>query len=188
VKGSKGNANDSDSDESGTDDILSKRRILADSLAGKTPLSSHNGRSQHSPSSISEDNESRNSAVDSILASTARTTPDVFESVSLTEPQLCSGVIDDANKDWEVRKIIGREHVDGVLHYLVEWYPTLEPEHSLGHAKELVDEFEAQLLSRRGFRNESEVMGLKVRKQVMLEANASGCQQKKRRGRPRKQK
>ena len=97
-------------------------------------------------------------------------------------------MIDDANKDWEVRKIIGREHVDGVLHYLVEWYPTLEPEHSLGHTKELVDKFEAQLLSRRGFRNESEVMGLKVRKQVMLEANVSGCQQKKQRGRPRKQK
>jgi hypothetical protein len=166
---------------------LSKQRKLTDSLASKTVLSSYNRQSQHFPSSISEDNESRSSVVDSILASTARTTPDVFESVSLTEPQLCLDKIDDANQDWEVCKIIGREHVDGVLHYLVEWCPTLEPEHSLGHAKELVDEFEAQLLSRRGFRNESEVMGLKRGARVVVNSEASDSwQQKRRRGRPRK--
>jgi hypothetical protein len=51
-------------------------------------------------------------------------------------------VIDD-NQDWEARKIIGKEDVDGVLHYLVEWCPTLVPKHLLGHAKELVDDFEA---------------------------------------------
>lgn len=186
VEGSKGNADDSD--ELGDDDILSKRRKLADALAGKIALSSHNGRSRHSPSSTLEDNESGSSAVDSILASTARTTPDVYESVSRTEHQLCPDVIDDANQDWEVRKIIGREHVDGVLHYLVEWCPTLEPEHSLGHAKEIVDEFEAQLLEQRSVKSGRRGLGLKARQQTTVEADAS-CdqQQKKRRGRPRKQ-
>ena len=32
-----------------------------------------------------------------------------------------------------------------MLNYLVEWCPTLEPQHSLGHAKELMDKFESQL-------------------------------------------
>jgi hypothetical protein len=71
----------------------------------------------------------------------------------------------------------------------VEWCPTLEPEHSLGHAKELVDEFEEQLRSRCRVKSGRGELGLKVRKQGMLESDASGDrQQKKRRGRPRKQK
>jgi hypothetical protein len=96
-------------------------------------------------------------------------------------------VIEDDNQDWEVRKIIGREHVDGVLHYLVEWCPTLEPEHSLGHAKELVDEFEAQLRVLRGVKSGRGELGLKVRKHMTLESNRSGLPQQRRRGRPRKQ-
>jgi hypothetical protein len=50
-------------------------------------------------------------------------------------------------------KFIGREDVDGVLHYLVEWCPTIEPEYSLEHANELVDEFEAQLPAQRGVKS-----------------------------------
>jgi len=65
-----------------------------------------------------------------------------------TELQLAVQAIDD-NQDWEVRKIIGKEDVDGVRHYLVDWSPTLVPEHWLGHAKELVDGFEARLLAQR---------------------------------------
>lgn len=49
----------------------------------------------------------------------------------------------DANQDWEVRRIIGKEDVDGVLHYLVDLYPKVVLKHSLGHAEELVDKFEA---------------------------------------------
>lgn len=85
-----------------------------------------------------KDNESESTAVDSNLASTAITTPDASESASLIEPPQCAEVIN-ANTDWEVRTIIGREEVAGVLHYLVEWCPTLESEYSLGHAKERVD-------------------------------------------------
>jgi hypothetical protein len=58
-------------------------------MGGRIALSSHNGRSQQSPSSISEDAKDADTesiALDSILAITARTTPDVFESVSRTEP------------------------------------------------------------------------------------------------------
>jgi hypothetical protein len=58
--------------------------------------------------------------------------------------------MDEANQKWEVRKVISKEYVEGVLHNLAEWCPTLEPQHSLGHAKELVDEFEAQLRAHRG--------------------------------------
>lgn len=48
-----------------------------------------------------------------------------------------------AKQDWEVRKIIGKEDIDGVL----------PPEHSLGHVKELVDKFEAQLRAQREANN-----------------------------------
>ncbi|KAH8748319.1 hypothetical protein BGZ57DRAFT_150587 [Hyaloscypha finlandica] len=37
----------------------------------------------------------------------------------------------------------------GVLHYWVRWAETLEPEHSLGDAKEMVDKFEARLSVKR---------------------------------------
>jgi len=124
--------------------------------------------------------------VESIFASTASTTPGAFEPAPPPEPQLAAQVID-ANQDWEVRRIIGKEDIDGVLHYLVEWSPTLAPEHLLGHAKELVDEFEARLRAQRGAKNERGA-GLKRGEQAVIEADASGGQQeKRRRGRPRKQ-
>lgn len=50
-------ADGSDSDESGDEILSSKRRKLLGSLGSKTALSSHNGQSQHSASSISEDLE-----------------------------------------------------------------------------------------------------------------------------------
>jgi hypothetical protein len=62
---------------------------------------------------------------------------------SLTKPPLCPEV-NDTSWEWDVRDFIGKEYVN-VLHYIVEWCPTLEPVHSLEHAKELVDEFEARL-------------------------------------------
>jgi hypothetical protein len=53
------------------------------------------------------------------------------------------------NQAWEVCKIIGKEVVNGVLHYWVHWAKTLEPKHSLGDAKEIVDKFEARLSAKR---------------------------------------
>jgi hypothetical protein len=34
----------------------------------------------------------------------------------------------DANQEWEICNITGKEDVNGVVHYLVEWNPTLMPE------------------------------------------------------------
>ena len=56
--------------------------------------------------------------------------------------------MNDTSRGGDVREFIGKEYVD-VLHYIVEWCPTLEPVHSLEHAKELVDEFEARKLALR---------------------------------------
>jgi hypothetical protein len=126
-------------------------------------------------------------SVNDNLVSTARTTPDIFESASLTKPQLCPEVID-TNRDWEVRQIIGKEYIDSVLHYLVKWCPTLEPVNLLEHAKELVDEFEAQLIALRIDKEGRKGLGVKRDVQSVMGAEVSGGQQKKRRrGWPRKQ-
>jgi hypothetical protein len=184
VERGRGSSDGSDSGESGDDNNLPKRRKLSDPPGDRNALSSHSGQSQHS-SSISEDPEEHRADGSE---STARTTPGVFDSASLTKPQLCPEVID-PSEDWEVRKIIGKEYVDGILHYLVEWCPTLEPEHSLGHAKELVDEFKARL---QALRNDKEGrMGPAVKRDghPVVGADVSGGQEKKRqRGRPRKHK
>jgi hypothetical protein len=172
-------------EDSKDNDISSKRQKFSDPLNNGTDLGSHNGPSQHSYSSISEeakDDDSESTTVDSGLASTARTSPDAFESASRTEPKSCLEVIN-ANQDWEVRKIIGREDVDGVLHYLVEWCPTLEPQQALEHAKELVDEFEAHLRAQRSGKSGRGGQGLKVKQRT-----TSGQQQKRARGRAWKQK
>jgi hypothetical protein len=78
----------------------------------------------------------------------AGTTSDAFESAPPIEPQLAAQVID-ADYYCKARKIIGKEDIDGVRHYLVDWFLTLAPKHSLRHVKELVDEFEAQLREQR---------------------------------------
>ena len=187
IESSTENADSSHLAESGDDNFLSKRPKLSDSLVGSPALNSHS--SQHFPSSIWDDDGADGSesiSVDDNFASTARTTPDVLESASLTEPQRCLDMTE-TSRDWEILKIIGKEYVDGVLHYMVKWCPTLEPVHSLEHAKELMDEFEAQL---RALRKNKEVrVGPNVNRdrQVTMEGDLSGRQQKRPRGRPRKQ-
>jgi hypothetical protein len=110
--------------------------------------------------------------------------PGAYESALPTEPQLAARAIDD-NRHWEVHEIIGKEDIGGVLHYLVNWSPTLEPEHSLGHAKESVDKFEARLRAKRGDKNKRGRLGLK---RAVIEADESSSQQQKKlRGRPQKQ-
>jgi len=110
--------------------------------------------------------------------------PGAYKSALPTEPQLAARAIDD-NRHWEVHEIIGKEDIGGVLHYLVNWSPTLEPEHSLGHAKELVDKFEARLRAKRGDKNKRGRLGLK---RAVTEADESSSQQQKKpRGRPQKQ-
>jgi hypothetical protein len=52
----------------------------------------------------------------------------------------------------------------------VEWCPTLEPEHSLGHAKELVDTFETQLRAHSGGKSGRGGLGLDIQKAAAVEA------------------
>ena len=188
-KSSKGNIDHSDPNEIGYDDVWSKRRKVSASLGGSISLHNSNGPSRSIPAPIAEDDGDDGTdsiSTDSNLASTARTTP-AFEDSPRAESQLCPQVID-ADRDWEVRQIIGKEDIDGVLHYLVDWYPTLLPEHSLGHAKEMVDKFEAQLRAQREVKNGRGAAGVKRGERAVVEANASGGQEQKRpRGRPRKQ-
>jgi hypothetical protein len=126
--------------------VKSKWRRLFDGLGGRIALNRRNKRPRRSPSTISEQDEDDGTlsiSADDKLA---------LESASPTEPQLVSQVID-ADCDWEARKIAGKEDVDGVLHYVVDWYPTIMPGHSLGHAKEKVDKYEARIRVQRKVKN-----------------------------------
>jgi hypothetical protein len=80
--------------------------------------------------------------------------------------------------EWPNR--IGKEYVDGVLHYSVKWCPTLEPVHSLEHAKERADEFEARLIALCMDKEWRKGPGVKRDGQSMMGADVSGGQQKKR--------
>ena len=67
----------------------------------------------------------------------------VFISVT-KEPQSACNTINycleeviDSDQQWDVSRIIGKEDVDGVLHYWVAWCETLEPEHSLSVVRNL---------------------------------------------------
>jgi hypothetical protein len=187
VEGSKENA-DGDSDGAGDENVPSKRRKLSDSPGGRTALSSHSPHVPHSRPSTSEDakDDSESTCIEGNPTTTARTAP-ASEPVSLAEPQLVTEAMD-ADREWEVLDILGREDIDGVRYYWVKWGPTPVAAHLLGHAKELVDEFEARVQARRRDKSRRGNIGSKARKQA-VEANPSGGQQqKKRRGRPRKQK
>jgi len=92
-----------------------------------------------------------------------------------------------ANEDWDVRDILGKD-IDGEVYYLVDWRPTLVPEHPLENAKELVDEFKARLRAQREPKNGRGRPSLKQGDRAMVGAEASGkTLQKRRRGRPRKE-
>jgi len=88
-------------EDSKDNDISSKQQKFSDPLNNRTDLGNHNRLSQHSYSSISEDakdDDSESTTVNCNLTSTARTSPDAFESASLTEPKLCPEGIN-ANQD-----------------------------------------------------------------------------------------
>ena len=189
-KGSIENIDGNVSDETGGDDISPKRQKLSDSQSGGTVLSSHSRPSLYPQllSGYAKDDESESSSTNGDLTSAARTTHEACESAPVTEPQPSLETID-GSLDWEVRKIIGKEDIAGVPHYLVEWCPTLEPEHLLGHSKELVDEFEAQLRVQHGIKSAGGLLSLKAGQKVKGQVISLGSQQQKRaRGRPRKQK
>lgn len=51
----------------------------------------------------------------------------------------------DTDQEYEIRDIIEKEDVGGVVHYLVEWNPTLVPKYALKNVKEMVTKFKARL-------------------------------------------
>ena len=99
--------------------------------------------------------------------------------------------VTDGKQEWEISDIIGKEVVDDEVHYLVEWSATLVPKCELGKAKVLVDKFEARLRAQcrqRGGKRQGRLPPPKAGKQAIVVARATGeTQQKKERGRPRKQ-
>ena len=94
----------------------------------------------------------------------------------------------DGKQEWEIRDIIGKEDVDGVVHYLVEWSATLVPKYELGKAKALVDKFEARLRAQARQGDRRRRPQSKAGQQTVVGAHATGrMQQKKRRSRPWKE-
>jgi hypothetical protein len=93
----------------------------------------------------------------------------------------------DSKQEWEIRDIIGKEDIDGVVHYLVDWSATLVPKYELGKAKGLVEKFEARLRAQARQRNEREKPPQSmVRPRTVVAAHTIGrTQQEKRRSRPR---
>jgi hypothetical protein len=51
----------------------------------------------------------------------------------------------DSKQEWEIYDIVGKEDVDGVLHYWVQWSIMLVPKSKMGKARALVARFEAGL-------------------------------------------
>ncbi|KAI9765646.1 MAG: hypothetical protein M1840_007203 [Geoglossum simile] len=60
----------------------------------------------------------------------------------IVEPQPVARV--GCNGEWRIHGIIGKEVIDGVLHYCVDWEPTMLPENDLRGAWCMVQEFEAK--------------------------------------------
>jgi hypothetical protein len=55
----------------------------------------------------------------------------------------------DNKQEWEICDIVGKEDVDGVPHYWVQWSITLVPKSEMGKARALVARFEAGLRAQR---------------------------------------
>jgi hypothetical protein len=129
-------------------------------------------------------------AIDGQSATLARSVSMISESIDPGIPQRAAEVAD-GKQEWEIRDIIGKEVVDGEVHYLVEWSATLVPKCELGKAKVLVDKFEARLRAQRrhrGGKRRGRLPPSKAGKQAIAGAHAtSETQEKKRRGRSHKQ-
>ncbi|KAI5465225.1 hypothetical protein BGZ63DRAFT_422165 [Mariannaea sp. PMI_226] len=59
-----------------------------------------------------------------------------------------AAVVSNMDMEWEIGNLLGKEVIDGVVHYLVAWKPTLVPEHEI-NAPELIRSFEEKFQVRR---------------------------------------
>ena len=112
---------------------------------------------------------------------------------ALDDPEIPPQVAEVANdkQEWEICDVVGKEDVDGVPHYWVQWSVTLVPKSEMGKAKALVARFEAGLQAQRkqrGGKGRGGLLPSKAGKQAAAGFRATGqMQEKKQRGRPRKQ-
>ena len=67
------------------------------------------------------------------------------------DPEMLEQAVEVANEnqEWEICDIIGKEDVDGVPHYWVQWSATLVPKCEMGKASALIARFEAGLRAQR---------------------------------------
>src|SRR5436190_21490605 len=109
---------------------------------------------------------------------------------ALDDPAIPPQVAEVANKqEWEICDIVGKEDVDGVPHYWVQWSVTLVPKYEMGEAKALVARFEAglrvqgkQKVGKGRGRLPPSIPG----KRAIAGVRTKGETQKRGRGRPRK--
>jgi hypothetical protein len=113
---------------------------------------------------------------------------------TLDEAEMPEQAVEVANdkQEWEICDIVGKEDVNGVLHYWVQWSATLVPKCEMGKARALIARFEAGLRAQRKQRKQKGGKGRgrpfpsRAGKQAGTRATGE-TQQKKGRGRPRKQ-
>jgi hypothetical protein len=127
-------------------------------------------------------------AIDSQAATLA---PTALVKSALDEPgRPLQVAVADSKQEWEICDIVGKEDVDGVPHYWVQWSITLVPKSEMGKARALVARFEAELRAQRkqkGGKGRGRLLPSKAGKQVAAGVRATGqTQEKKQRGRLRK--
>ena len=178
----------SDSDES-RDGITSTKRQKLSPQVIKTASDERNGRS---PSVISDvDNVAGlENLSDDNLASNIDigipTTPDSAGEAARICPQFV-----DIGQEWEYSRVLGEEVVDGVSYYEVEWCPSLIPKSSVRNI-EVLAEYEARKTRARACGITGKRKGRPpVLKRDIRAVNDAGVlageQQKRPRGRPRKE-
>jgi hypothetical protein len=178
---------DSDSDSEFDDGPVQKKRKADDSQR----RANNRSHSFHiTPALAATAPQESVAAIDGQSATLATNTSMISEP---NDPKRLQQVteVTDGEQEWDIRDIIGKEVVDGEVHYLVEWSATLVPKYDLGKAKVLVDKFEAQLRAQcrqRVGERRGRLPPPKAGKHAIAGARATGkTQQKKGRGRPQKQ-
>jgi hypothetical protein len=107
---------------------------------------------------------------------------------TLHNPEMLEQVVEVANdkQEWKIFDILGKEDVDRVLHYWVQWSATLVPKCDMRKARALIARFEARLRAQgrqRGGNGRGRLLPSKAAKQAAAGAWATGeMQQKKGRG------
>jgi hypothetical protein len=107
---------------------------------------------------------------------------------ALDDPEMLEQAVEVANEnqEWEICDIIGKEDVDGVPHYWVQWSATLVPKCEMGKARALIARFEAGLQAQhkqKGGKGRCRLSLSRAGKQAGTRATGE-TQQKKGQGRP----